>query len=85
VYDVLTGQLVTKLMGHKQCVRDVSWHPHENIIMSTSWDSSVARWTYKHDEEEMEEEEGNPKKDDPSNTRNKRSVKLSYNLRNCSM
>ena len=37
VYDVLTGEIVTKLKGHhKQCVRDVSWHPYENIIMSSS-------------------------------------------------
>lgn len=37
VYDVLTGEIVTKLKGHhKQCVRDVSWHPCENIIMSSS-------------------------------------------------
>jgi len=79
VYDVLTGQLVTKLMGHKQCVRDVSWHPYENIIMSTSWDSTVARWTYKHDEEENEDEESNAKEDSA-----KRCGKHPYNLRNSS-
>lgn len=36
VYDLLTGEIVTKLTGHKQCVRDVSWHPYENTLVSTS-------------------------------------------------
>ena len=36
VYDVLTGQKVKSLDGHMACVRDVSWHPYENNIMSTS-------------------------------------------------
>jgi hypothetical protein len=43
VYDVLTGD--TKLClrvsndngeGRDKCVRDVSWHPYENYIISTS-------------------------------------------------
>ncbi|CAG2246981.1 DCAF11 [Mytilus edulis] len=36
LYDLLTGEIVTKLTGHKQCVRDVSWHPYENTLVSTS-------------------------------------------------
>ena len=36
VYDVLTGQIVSKLNDHKACVRDVSWHPYECNIISTS-------------------------------------------------
>ena len=36
VYDVLTGKIETKLQGHDACVRDISWHPYENKILSTS-------------------------------------------------
>ena len=36
VYDILTGKIVTKLEGHRQCVRDVSWHPYENTLVTTS-------------------------------------------------
>ena len=36
VYDVLTGKIEKRLHGHQACVRDVSWHPYDNIIMSTS-------------------------------------------------
>ena len=36
VYDVLTGKIVTRLNGHRACVRDVSWHPYENKLISTS-------------------------------------------------
>ncbi|XP_069113870.1 DDB1- and CUL4-associated factor 11-like [Argopecten irradians] len=65
VYDLLTGKIVAKLSGHNTCVRDVSWHPYENIIMSTSWDSSVAKWTYKYqDPSEDEQESSCDDKDD---------------------
>ncbi|XP_049827954.1 DDB1- and CUL4-associated factor 11 isoform X2 [Schistocerca gregaria] len=46
IYDVLTGRIESKLAGHRGCVRDVSWHPYRQEIMSTSWDGSVAQWTY---------------------------------------
>lgn len=46
VYDVLTGKIVTKLKGHKGCVRDVSWHPYKQEIISSSWDGTVGRWVY---------------------------------------
>lgn len=36
VYEVLTGQIVQKLKGHAACVRDVSWHPYENNLVSSS-------------------------------------------------
>ena len=32
------------LSGHKGCVRDVSWHPHSQEILSSSWDYTVRRW-----------------------------------------
>uniref|UniRef100_A0A673CPK9 DDB1- and CUL4-associated factor 11 n=1 Tax=Sphaeramia orbicularis TaxID=375764 RepID=A0A673CPK9_9TELE len=36
IYDVLTGSVVTRLSGHDACVRDVSWHPYEDNIISSS-------------------------------------------------
>lgn len=47
VYDVLTGKVVKFLEGcHRSCVRDISWHPFENTIISASWDGTVAKWEY---------------------------------------
>lgn len=36
VYDLLSGLIVKKLTDHKACVRDVSWHPFEEKIVSSS-------------------------------------------------
>uniref|UniRef100_W5JYW8 Ddb1 and cul4 associated factor 11 n=1 Tax=Astyanax mexicanus TaxID=7994 RepID=W5JYW8_ASTMX len=36
IYDVLTGRVVSKLSGHDACVRDVSWHPFQDNIISSS-------------------------------------------------
>ncbi|PVD20362.1 hypothetical protein C0Q70_18516 [Pomacea canaliculata] len=37
VYDVLTGKVVRNLEGgHKSCVRDISWHPYQHTIISSS-------------------------------------------------
>ena len=42
VYDALTGKIVRRLDGeHRACVRDVSWHPYENNILSTSVSSKM--------------------------------------------
>lgn len=46
IYDVLTGGIVKSLNGHKSCVRDVSWHPNYQEIISTSWDGGIGRWRY---------------------------------------
>ncbi|XP_063235692.1 DDB1- and CUL4-associated factor 11 isoform X2 [Bacillus rossius redtenbacheri] len=46
IYDVLTGEPCGKLSGHHACVRDVSWHPYKQEIISTSWDTTHGRWTY---------------------------------------
>lgn len=59
IYDTLTGQIVRKLEGHRSCVRDVSWHPFENNIITTSWDGSLRRWEYKSIDKLKEEEERN--------------------------
>jgi hypothetical protein len=43
VYDVLTGDIKLSLRvsntandSRERCIRDVSWHPYENFIISTS-------------------------------------------------
>ncbi|KAL7977738.1 hypothetical protein Chor_009687 [Crotalus horridus] len=41
VYDLLSGLIVKKLINHQACVRDVSWHPYEEKIVSTS--ASIGR------------------------------------------
>ncbi|XP_067004038.1 DDB1- and CUL4-associated factor 11 isoform X1 [Anabrus simplex] len=46
IYDVLTGKIRTDLRGHRACVRDVSWHPYRQELVSTSWDGSLGLWTY---------------------------------------
>jgi WD repeat-containing protein 23 len=47
VYDLLTGALVNKLVGHGGVVRDVSWHPYLPMLLSSSWDCTVNHWTYR--------------------------------------
>ncbi|XP_019745573.1 DDB1- and CUL4-associated factor 11 isoform X1 [Hippocampus comes] len=47
IYDVLTGAVVSKLLGHGACVRDVTWHPYEDIIISSSWDCAVQMWEHR--------------------------------------
>jgi len=60
---MLTGKIERVLIGHRNCVRDVSWHPYKHEIISTSWDGQVGRWVYseKHrldsDDEDEEVEE----------------------------
>ncbi|CAF1031419.1 unnamed protein product [Rotaria sordida] len=58
IYDILTGTIELRLRisnhmneSRERCVRDISWHPYENYIISTSWDSRRAhvRWTYSFD------------------------------------
>ncbi|XP_053117960.1 DDB1- and CUL4-associated factor 11 isoform X2 [Hemicordylus capensis] len=46
VYDLLSGHIVKKLTSHKACVRDVSWHPYEEKIVSSSWDGNLRLWEY---------------------------------------
>jgi len=36
VYDILSGKIEQKLEGHRACVRDVSWHPFNNVLVSSS-------------------------------------------------
>eukprot|EP01134_Creolimax_fragrantissima_P004116 CFRG4116T1 len=46
VWDVLTGNCVRTLTAHKETVRDVSFHPYDNMLASTSWDRTVRFWEY---------------------------------------
>ncbi|XP_025048596.1 LOW QUALITY PROTEIN: DDB1- and CUL4-associated factor 11 [Alligator sinensis] len=50
VYSLLTGRIIKKLTNHKACVRDVSWHPYEEKIVSSSWDGSLRVWEHRQAE-----------------------------------
>ncbi|XP_006102323.1 DDB1- and CUL4-associated factor 11 isoform X1 [Myotis lucifugus] len=63
VYDLLSGHIVKKLTSHKACVRDVSWHPFEEKIVSSSWDGNLRLWQYRQAEyfqDDMPESEEHP-------------------------
>jgi len=49
IYDILTGKIVKKLPAHHATVRDVSWHPYQPLLISSSWDNTLGRWEYKED------------------------------------
>ncbi|KAJ3611881.1 hypothetical protein NHX12_021894 [Muraenolepis orangiensis] len=57
VYDVLTGAVVARLCGHDACVRDASWHPYQDSIVSSSWDGSVRVWEHRQTHPLEEERE----------------------------
>ncbi|XP_039194008.1 DDB1- and CUL4-associated factor 11 isoform X1 [Crotalus tigris] len=59
VYDLLSGLIVKKLINHQACVRDVSWHPYEEKIVSTSWDGNICLWEY-HQTDYDEDDLGDP-------------------------
>ncbi|XP_022904773.1 DDB1- and CUL4-associated factor 11 isoform X2 [Onthophagus taurus] len=48
IYDALTGRVKRSLKEHSVCVRDISWHPTRPEILTSSWDKTVGRWTYKY-------------------------------------
>eukprot|EP00297_Palpitomonas_bilix_P004839 CAMPEP_0113900378 /NCGR_PEP_ID=MMETSP0780_2-20120614/20636_1 /TAXON_ID=652834 /ORGANISM="Palpitomonas bilix" /LENGTH=648 /DNA_ID=CAMNT_0000892815 /DNA_START=27 /DNA_END=1973 /DNA_ORIENTATION=+ /assembly_acc=CAM_ASM_000599 len=45
-YDVLTGRIVHALSEHEDVVRDVSMHPTESVLVTSSWDGRVKVWEY---------------------------------------
>lgn len=47
IYEVLTGRVVSKMKEHDACVRDVSWHPYQDNIISSSWDGAVCLWEHR--------------------------------------
>ncbi|VDN06913.1 unnamed protein product [Thelazia callipaeda] len=44
IFDILTGEYVRMLSGHKSVVRDCCWHPEENEIVTVAWDGCTMRW-----------------------------------------
>jgi len=50
IYDTLTGHIEATLRGHRACVRDVSWHPYQHKLITTSWDGTVGQWEYQRDD-----------------------------------
>ena len=55
VYDILTGDIVRRLNGHSDIVRDVSWHPYEPLLLTASWDASAAIYAGWEDKEDGED------------------------------
>jgi len=49
VYDVLTGEIIQQLAGHRTIIRDSSWHPYQPLLATTSWDGCVKLWTHEKD------------------------------------
>lgn len=46
IYDVVSGSQVAKLHGyHHLAVRDCSWHPFDPMLVSSSWDGRIAKWS----------------------------------------
>ncbi|XP_039264379.2 DDB1- and CUL4-associated factor 11-like [Styela clava] len=54
IYDILTGEIVSKIKRHKHCVRDVSWHPYEPKLVSTSWDGTFSVWSHETEAGDVE-------------------------------
>ncbi|KYM93583.1 DDB1- and CUL4-associated factor 11 [Cyphomyrmex costatus] len=46
IYDLLTGKIVRKVKGHLGCIRDVSWHPFDHNLITSSWDGKISKWEY---------------------------------------
>jgi WD40 repeat protein len=44
LWDVITGQLLRKLLGHSAAVMDVAFHPQGNMLASGSYDSTLKLW-----------------------------------------
>lgn len=49
IYDLLTGKMLRQIKGHKECIRDVSWHPFHPHIVTSSWDGKVTKWECRND------------------------------------
>eukprot|EP00639_Heterosigma_akashiwo_P017151 CAMPEP_0206394192 /NCGR_PEP_ID=MMETSP0294-20121207/21213_1 /ASSEMBLY_ACC=CAM_ASM_000327 /TAXON_ID=39354 /ORGANISM="Heterosigma akashiwo, Strain CCMP2393" /LENGTH=612 /DNA_ID=CAMNT_0053848025 /DNA_START=1 /DNA_END=1840 /DNA_ORIENTATION=+ len=50
IWDILNAEVAAEMAWHRECVRDVAWHPHRPLIASSSWDHSVGLWTYREEE-----------------------------------
>jgi DDB1- and CUL4-associated factor 11 len=49
IYETLTGEIAARLHGHQSIVRDVSWHPTEPTLISTSWDCTSRIYQFRKD------------------------------------
>jgi WD40 repeat protein len=48
IFDVLTGAEVGAfLVAHHDVVRDLSWHPTDSLLVSSSWDGSTCVWDHR--------------------------------------
>ncbi|GJQ08255.1 hypothetical protein GpartN1_g46.t1 [Galdieria partita] len=46
IFDIVENELMTTLTDvHKAVVRDVDWHPCLPVIVSSSWDGTIAMWS----------------------------------------
>jgi WD40 repeat protein len=50
LWDVTTGELLRKLLGHSASVMNVSFHPQRNMLASGSYDSAIRIWDLGTDE-----------------------------------
>lgn len=53
---MLTGVAIANPKAHQACVRDVSWHPEVNEIVTSSWDGMINHWRYYGEPDEIEAE-----------------------------
>lgn len=44
IYDVLTGDVVSRLIGHHSIVRECSWSPRFSELTSASYDGQIVNW-----------------------------------------
>ncbi|CAB4293390.1 unnamed protein product [Prunus armeniaca] len=51
IYDLVTGAQVARLNHHEGPVRDCSWHPLYPMLVSSSWDGTIARWEFPGDDQ----------------------------------
>ncbi|BBN04407.1 DDB1- and CUL4-associated factor 11 [Marchantia polymorpha subsp. ruderalis] len=49
IFDLITGKVKSVLNYHEGPVRDVSWHPTQPMLVSSSWDGHIAKWMYSPD------------------------------------
>ncbi|XP_010522675.1 PREDICTED: LEC14B protein [Tarenaya hassleriana] len=46
IYDLISGAQVGVLRFHSSPVRDCSWHPHQPMLVSSSWDGDIVKWEF---------------------------------------
>jgi len=51
VWNVVSGEVLYTMAGHAQFVRDLCFHPTEELLLTCSYDRSI-RWWAREEEEE---------------------------------